>query len=112
MSKSMTKLDVSKILGKVPADKEFRFSIGVGAFTGVTANSLSDFAAKLTTIDVKSVLFHYPRGDFQRWIEGSLGDAELADRMRMMPTGLSGENLRRQMLKMIETRLGELKRLS
>jgi len=108
----MTKLDVSKILGKVPADKEFRFSTGVGTFTGATANSLSDFATKLTTIDVKSVLFHHPRGDFQRWIEGSLGDAELADRMRMMPTGLSGENLRGQMLKMIETRLGELKRLS
>lgn len=112
MSKSMVKPDVSKILGKVSADKEFRFSTGEGASTGITAASLSDFAAKLTAIDAKSVLFHYPRGDFQRWIDGSLGDTELANRMCMVPTGLSGENLRTQLLKMIETRLGELKRLS
>jgi hypothetical protein len=35
-------------------------------YTGITASSLADFSSTLETIDENSILFHYPRGDFQK----------------------------------------------
>ena len=52
---------------------------------------LSDFSAKLETFDENSILFHYPRGDFQKWIQDALGDEELANRMCFIQRDISGE---------------------
>jgi hypothetical protein len=108
MSQSAPKTETPKILRSVSLEQGFRFSTEKGS-TGITATSLSDFAAKLETVDVISVFFHYPRGDFQKWINDILGDTDLADRMCFVQIGLSGEKLREQLLRIIQKRIAELK---
>lgn len=108
MSQSSPKTETSKILRSVSLEQGFRFSTEKGN-TGITAISLSDFNAKLETIDVNSVLFHYPRGDFQKWINDTLGDKDLANRMCFVQTGLSGEHIRKHLLRITQKRITELK---
>ena len=80
-----------------------------GGYTKISAISLEDFADKLGGIDGSCILFHYPRGDFQTWIRDTVGDRELADKMCFIQRGISGEQLRQELLKMVQTRISELK---
>jgi len=82
-----------------------------GGYTKISAISLEDFADKLGGIDGSCILFHYPRGDFQAWIRDSVGDRELADKMCFIQRDISGEKLRQELLKMVQTRISELKAL-
>lgn len=83
-----------------------------GVYAGVTAVSLEDFRSKLQTVDDKSVVYHYYRGDFQRWIESTLGDRDFANKLCFIPTGISPEALRGELLKLLDKRLTDLKSLS
>ena len=78
----------------------------------MTAVSLADFAEKLQKIEINSVLFHFPRGDFQSWTKNTLGDEELARRISNIKSNLDAENLRKQMLKLLYKRVIELSRIS
>ena len=110
MSKNNSKKAISsKILSPVNEDRSFRFCTAEGVYTKVKANSLSDFADKLDGIDSSSLMFHYPRGDFQAWIRDVLGDNELADKMCFIAPNLPGEQLRKELLKMVQNRISELK---
>jgi hypothetical protein len=60
-------------------------------------------------MDESSILFHYPRGDFQAWIRDAVGDRQLADKMCFIQRDISGQQLRLELLKMVQTRIGELK---
>ncbi len=108
MSQTLQKSISEKIMSSVPFERGFHFSTEEGSYTGVTAISLPDFALKLETIDLKSILFHYPRGDFQKWIEETLGDKPLADRMCYTKPGISGEQLRKQLTSIVQKRIREL----
>jgi len=101
----------SKILGTVPFEHGFHFVTKPGTYTGTTAISLADFAEKLQTIDVDSILFHYPRGDFQKWIEDTLGDRELANHLCFIKTGISGEELRKQLVRIVQKRINGFKEI-
>lgn len=96
-------------MSNIEFDHGFHFSTENG-YTGVTATSLPDFADKLRTIDVNSVVFHFSRGDFQRWIEDTLGDKKLANKIRSIKKDVSGEKLRKQILDIVQNRLKELER--
>ena len=109
MSKNPTNQDASNILSNVPKEKAFFFCTAEGVYTKVSAISLQDFAAKLEDIDDSSILFHYPRGDFQAWIRDTVKDNVLAGRMCFIERGISGEKLRQELLKMVQTRISELK---
>jgi Family of unknown function (DUF5752) len=109
MSKSLIKPDSSKILSVVPSENAFFFCTAEGVYTKVSAISLEDFADKLDGIDDSSILFHYPRGDFQAWIRDTVGDRVLADKICFIQQGISGEKLRQELLKMVQTRISELK---
>lgn len=109
MQKGISKVEASKILEPVSLEQGFHFNMEKGVYIGLTATSLSDFAVKLETIDEKSILFHYPRGDFQKWIQDVLGDEELANRMCFIQRDISGEQLRNQLQKIIQKRITELK---
>jgi hypothetical protein len=69
LSEIIGKPDASKILSNVPKENAFRFCTADGIYTKIEAMSLEDFADKLNGIDASSILFHYPRGDFQAWIK-------------------------------------------
>jgi hypothetical protein len=109
MSKIDSKKPISsKILSAVVEDRCFHFCTAEGIYTKVTANSLSDFAEKLDGIDESSILFHYPRGDFQAWIKDVLGDNELADRLCFIKPNLPGEPLRKELQRIVQQRIKEL----
>jgi hypothetical protein len=111
---SRAKPDAKKFLSSVPYESGFHFFTGIGEYTGITANSLVEFAEKLQTVPVDSVTFHFQRDDFQKWLRSVIGDDELAkriDRIKEWPRWSSGENLRKDLLKAVEKRLAELKTL-
>ena len=100
-----------KVFLSVPSDKCFFFYTGVGPdkFTGITACNLSDFREKVKTVDVKSLEFHIPRGDIERWVKDVLGDEELAEEIeRIRQLKLEGELLRNRILNAIDFRIKEL----
>ena len=102
----------SKILRSVTEQEGFHFYIAIGAPTGETAVSLADFAEKMASVDVRSVNFHYPRKDFEKWILEVIGDTELASRLNMisrMHIGIKGEALRNQIIRVVKVRLSEIK---
>jgi hypothetical protein len=101
-----------EILSSVPYENGFHFYITIGKYTGITANSLSEFSEKLKTIPVESVLFHFQRDDYQKWIRNTIGDEELAariDQLKKWPSWSSDENLRKELVKATQIRITELK---
>ena len=112
MTRAYSEFEASKILQAVPQDNGFRFCTDNGIYTKVTAVSLADFAEKLQKIEINSVLFHFPRGDFQSWIKNTLGDEELAHRIYKIKSNLVAENLRKQLEKLLYKRIIELSRIS
>ena len=104
--------DAATILRAVPDDHGFHFMTENGVYTGETAVSLQDFQSKLETIDVRSVVYHYYRGDFQRWIESTLGDRDFANKLCFISTEISPEGLRGELLKLLDKRITDLKSLS
>jgi Family of unknown function (DUF5752) len=108
MSQVSKTVDTSKVLRTVPVENSFQFCTNIGVYTNVAATSLMDFAAKLDVVDVVSVEFHYPRGDFQFWITKTLGDEELGNRMCLIKKGLHWEQLREELLRLVNERISEL----
>jgi hypothetical protein len=103
---------VSKILRSVTEQEGFHFYIALGEPTGETAVSLADFVEKMEAVDVRSVNFHYPRKDFEKWIREVIGDAELAlrlDRIDRMRMEIQDEALRNEMIRVVKVRLSEIK---
>ena len=109
MSQVSKTVDASRVQRTVPYENGFRFCTDVGVYTNVTSSSLKDFGEKLDVVDVVSVEFHYPRGDFQFWITKTLGDEELGNRMCSIKKGLHWEQLREELLKLVNERIRELK---
>jgi hypothetical protein len=103
---------VFKILRSVPEQKGFHFYLAIGEPTGETAVSLADFVEKIDALDVRSVNFHYPRKDFEKWIREVVGDAELAlrlGRIGRIRVGIQGEALRNEIKRVVKLRLKEIK---
>ncbi len=109
MTQVVSKSEKAKILRTQPFNQGFHFA-EKGNYTAVTATSLSDFASKLETVSINSVVFHYPRGDFQRWIQDTLGDEELANRMCNVKSDISPEKLREELLSVVQKRIKELEK--
>jgi hypothetical protein len=105
---SIDKSKAQKILGSVPYEHGFHFFSGVGKYTGETAVNLFSFYEELKTIELASVKFHFPRGDFQSWISNTLGDDELAEGIVKIKVDLASEDLRKDLLRLVLTRLQEL----
>jgi hypothetical protein len=103
---------VTQILRTVPESEGFHFYSAIGKPTGESAVSLADFVEKLASVDVKSVNFHYPRKDFEKWIREVFGDPELAvrlSRIGRIRMGIQGEVLRNEISRTVKVRLNELK---
>lgn len=108
----ITQTEASKILGSTPYMKGFHFYTAIGNYTEETATSLSDFAKVLETIDEGSILFHFQRQDFQKWIGDTIGDTELAGRIDKIKPTLPVEELRNSLAKTVQARIAELEKLS
>jgi hypothetical protein len=100
---------VSRILRTVPEKESFHFFTDVGQYSGKFATSLVDFSGKLNTVPLKSIEFHFKRGDFERWIRETLGDAYLATGISRIAKSIQGEALRTSIQRTVESRLHYLK---
>lgn len=110
MKRAVDKTTASKILRTVRSHEGFWFYNAPGDFTGKNARSLNDFAKMLRVVDVKSIDFHFSRGDFRRWIQIILGDLELSIRINIIPKDTRGEKLRSYLIKAVNDRIIELKK--
>ncbi len=114
MAQSTPNVDASRILRTLPIEKGFHFTNEKGEALGVVAISLSDFAAKLGSVDVNSIFFHYRYGHFQKWIKDTLGDDELAKRISrtkrryFKESAVVLEEVRNHLLGIVQKRLSEL----
>jgi len=99
------------ILKIVPANNAFYFFTDIGQCTDRCSACLADFCNVIQTIDVKSVEFHFKRGDFAIWIRDTLGDSELSNKINRVSKTIRGEELRTTIHQAVENRLTELKKL-
>ncbi len=100
---------IVEILRTVPYEKGFHFYTAPGNYTGETATSLDDFERKIQVVPAASVNFHMQRGDFQKWIEDTLDDEELAKRISLIELMLPAEDLRKELLAIVQTRITALR---
>jgi predicted heme/steroid binding protein len=105
---SVDKATAQNTLRSVPFESGFHFATDIDKYTEETATNLFSFFEELRTIDLQSVKFHFQRRDFQKWIETTLGDKELSSRIDKTPSGLNGEEIRQELLKIVQQRLIEL----
>lgn len=88
-------------------DKSFHFYVDVEKPLGIYAQSLEEFYRQIKQVCSDSLYFHLYRGDFENWIREVLGDSELADEVgNLKELKLEGEELRRDLIKTIDTRYG------
>ncbi len=108
MKANVDRASASEMLRTVPPDKSFLFFEDLGKYTGRLATNLDDFCEIIRTIDIKSLTFHFRRGDYERWISESLHDVQLARRLKRIKKSSSGDELRKNMLHVVGRRLDEL----
>ena len=107
----LKKMKGQETLNAVPYENGFHFYTALGKYTGITTSSLSEFAEKLQTVPVESIVFHFQRDDYQKWIRNVIGDEELAsriDQIKKWPSWSSDENLRKELVKTVRNRISEL----
>jgi hypothetical protein len=92
-------------IGSLPFENGFHFYTEHGKYTGITANSLVEFAEKLKTVPIESVMFHFQRQDFQKWFKNTIGDEELAKRVDQIKA--QNENLRKDLSQTVQKRIVE-----
>lgn len=90
-------------LTTVPFESGFHFYTAIGNYTGITATNLNEFAAKLQIIPMESITYHFQRKDFQKWIEYTIKDAALSERISRIKGEQTTEDLRKEILKTVET---------
>jgi len=86
----------------------FLFFVNAEKYTGEFATSLTDLLGKLDKVPLESVEFHFQRGDFEGWVGTTLGDVELADKLRQIDRLTHGEELRITIKEAIRKRLEDL----
>ncbi|MGD0994295.1 MAG: hypothetical protein ABR909_02075 [Candidatus Bathyarchaeia archaeon] len=69
---------------------------------------MAAFAKEAEIIPIESIDFHSKRADFQKWIADTIGDTELATAIGHIEKELTGEPLKRRILKIINARVREL----
>jgi alpha-amylase len=89
----------------------FHFYTAIGDYCGVSAHSLEEFANALRYVCSDARVFHFERGDFQKWIRDVIGDAELAqtmDDIKMCGRHLSAESCRKELVDALCVRILQL----
>ncbi len=82
--------EASRIFRRLPKEQAFYFFTSVGEYTGECATCFEEFLEKIKEVNIESLKFHLCRGDFEKWIDETLEDKELAedilDLRDIMPT--------------------------
>jgi len=100
-----------RILRTVSIPESFLFFTDIGQYTGEFTSSLAEFNEKLRKVPLRSIEFHFKRGDFAKWIIDVLGDNYLAERISQIGGSFHGEELRTAIQRKVEERLNQLRGL-
>lgn len=96
-----------KMSEQVPEKAIFQFYVGMDKPLDFSAHSLEEFYRLVKQVCSDSLDFHLYRGDFERWLREVLGDKNLADETdNIKAAEIKGEELRKALLKVIDTRYG------
>jgi predicted transcriptional regulator len=96
-----------KMFATVPSEMSFLFYVEVDRPIGFTAHSMEEFYRSVKQIIVDSLEFHLYRGDFENWLKDAWKDLELAEAFGVLKIEeLKGEDLRKALLKAIDTKYG------
>jgi hypothetical protein len=99
------KLHKSEERKKLSSKNAFYFFTSIGNFTGENATSMEDFLEKIEHVDIKSIEFHFHRGDFEKWVAETIGDKGLAEEIKNLhDQKLIGENLRNRLHQIVSKR--------
>jgi hypothetical protein len=106
----LTPSSVTRILRKLSRENAFYFFTSIGNYIGENAASLEEFLKKIGEVNVKSLEFHFYRGDFERWIAEILQDGELAEEIKSLKKlEPVGDSLRSQLHIIVSKRFEKLK---
>ncbi len=101
-----------KVTLQVPEDKTFSFYVEMDKPLGFSAHSLEEFYRLVKQVCSDALDFHLYRGDFENWLRDVVEDRELAlDVSGLRVEGLRGEELRKGLLRVIDSRYGVIKLL-
>jgi len=79
----------------------------------LSATSLKEFREKVKEVNMKSLEFHFYRGDFEKWLTEVLGDKELAIEIEQLrKVSLTSDVLRHQLYATVSRRLKHLMSLN
>lgn len=92
-----------KPLVSVPFENGFHFYKAAGNYIGITTTNLNDFAAELQIVPLESITYHFQRKDFENWVKYTIKDVALAERISRVKVEQSAEDLRREILRTMET---------
>ena len=96
-----------KVFTPVSSETGFNFYVDIGEPLGFTAQTLEEFYRLIKQVCSDSLEFHLYRGDFEKWLGEVLKDSELAEEIGSLKmTELKGEDLRKALLKAIDTKYG------
>lgn len=100
---------ISRILRLLPREKAFYFFTSIGNYTGRSASSLEEFVSEVNEANVKSLEFHFYRGDFRKWIVEVLEDKELAEELaKLQGQSLASDELRIKLYAVLSKRYRNL----
>lgn len=96
-----------KAFAVVSDELGFKFYVDVDKPLGFSANSLADFYRSVKKVASDSLEFHLYRGDFENWLREVLKNEDLAIAVgKLKADGLQDEDLRKGLLRAIETKYG------
>ncbi len=99
-----------RILRNLSRENAFYFFTSIGNYTGENAVSLGDFVKKIEEVNVKSLEFHFHRGDFEKWVAEVLEDGELARQIKSLKNLKPvGDTLRSRLHLIVSKRFEKLK---
>lgn len=96
-----------KISTKVSEEAAFHFYSGIDKPLDFSAHSIEEFYSVINRVSSDSLDFHLYREDFERWLGDLLHDKELSIEAEKFRTkGLKGDELRKALLKTLDTKYG------
>lgn len=99
-----------RFLRNLSKDEAFYFFTSIGSYTGQSATSLEEFLLRIKDINVNSLEFHLYRGDFERWVTMTLGDAKLAEEIKSLrDMKVAGDAVRDRLYLIVSRHLKKLK---
>jgi len=96
-----------KAFASVAKEQDFHFYFGLDQPSEFKADSLEQFYCAIKQIGVGSLEFHLYRGDFQNWLRDVFKEPDVTDEFeRVKASELKGEDLRAEILKILNEKYG------